>query len=161
MILNNANIAAIISIDEALALVAGKTSKPSGVDPSRWFRDDPSGTVYAFGKLPLTAFSANEEVDRYDGTVDIARATLYASMASEAPPVLAVLSRDGTCLRIMDGGHRISAARIRGDETISTIVRFRPGKLESLMVEPGDIVRQGWSIAVISPVQLKKASLRF
>ena len=94
----------IIDAAVALGLVSGKTEKPGGVDPSSWFKADSPGTGYAFGALPLAAFAPNEASDRYDGTVEPIRALRYAAMSSKAPPVVAAVSRDGSCLRIIDGG---------------------------------------------------------
>lgn len=140
--------ARIVDKDEALTLVRGRTEKPFGVDPARWFGDDGDHERYALGVLPLTAFAPNEAGTRYDATVEEGRALDYASRTTPAPPVVAVLSRDETCLRILDGGHRISAARMRGAEGILAIVRFKPGRLDAMMSQASSspIAKQGWII---------------
>jgi hypothetical protein len=141
-------VARLCSLDAVLGLVAGKTEKPGGVDPACWFEGDEPSALYAVGHLPVSAFAPNQESERYDGTVDLARATRYAAMASAAPPVVAALSRDGSRLLVIDGGHRLSAARMRGNDRIAVIVRFKRGQLGELSREGGQetIRAHGWSI---------------
>lgn len=118
-----------ISIEHALSLVAGKTEKPGGVDPVRQFGtgDEPHARLNWFGRVPLTAFVENEEGELYDGTVNRERAQAYAQRSAEdVPPVLAVIGRRSGMLNILDGGHRLSAARMRGDTDIAVILRLPP-----------------------------------
>ena len=108
-----------ISREDALALVAGKTEKPGGTDPALHVS---SQKKLRIGDIPLDAFAPNESGDRYDGTVDAMRAADYATRdGSTAPPVIAGTRRADGKLSIIDGGHRITAARQRGDKTIRTI----------------------------------------
>lgn len=132
-----------IGANEVRAIVAGKTDKPGGVDPAFWIKADKnSRSEYLIGHLPLSLFVENEEGDLYDGTVNRERATAYAQREGEMPPVIAVIPRrrdktgkllvnDGK-LRILDGGHRISAARMRGDATLPTIISFKPEREKAL-----------------------------
>jgi hypothetical protein len=127
---------------EALQLVSGKTEKPGGVDPALLLAAGlGNGRRYFLGHVPLDLFRANDEGERYDGTVDIALARDYAARSPQgAPPVIAVLARDGSRLNIHDGGHRISAARIRGDQTLFALVSMRardlPGSADPLLASP-------------------------
>jgi hypothetical protein len=116
-----------ISYDDAIMLVLGKTEKLHGVDPARQLGVGDNGrSVLRIGVLPLSMFKDNEEGDLYDGTVNRARAEEYRDRPSEdVPPVIAVLSPRSGKLNILDGGHRISAARMRGDSTIFTIVSLK------------------------------------
>lgn len=112
-----------ISGDEARALVAGKTEKPGGVDPVQQIQaSEGNGKRFLFGEVPLREIRANEDGARYDGTVDDVRMRDYAARDSEAPPVILVRSRVTGELSVLDGGHRVSAARIRGDETVQAII---------------------------------------
>lgn len=111
----------LISRSRALALVAGRTEKPHGVRPDLWLAGDPPDTAYAFGTVPLASFSSNAAGDLFDSTVDRQLAHRYRSMETPAPPVLAVERPDGS-LGLLDGGHRITAARLRGDVDIAAIV---------------------------------------
>jgi hypothetical protein len=116
-----------ISYDDAIILVLGKTEKPHGVDPARQLGvGDNVRSVLRIGVMPLSMFKDNEEGDLYYGTVSRARAEEYRDRPSEdVPPVIAVLSPRTGKLNILDGGHRISAARMRGDSTIYTIVSLK------------------------------------
>lgn len=101
----------LISRSRALALVA----------PDLWLAGDPPNTAYRFGTVPLASFSSNGAGDLFDSTVDRQLADRYRSMKTPAPPVLAVERPDGS-LGLLDGGHRITAARLRGDVAITAIV---------------------------------------
>jgi hypothetical protein len=130
-----------IASSDAVALVSGRTEKPGGVDPARWFEGD-AHVLYALARVPLSSFAPNEAGDFYDGTVDPNRARAYARRATQAPPVIAVPSRDGSCLRILDGGHRLSAAMMRSDRDILAIVRVKEARLAEL----GPMAKiQGWA----------------
>jgi hypothetical protein len=113
-----------ISQAEARDLVAGRTEKPGGVDPAAFIDACvANGRGFRVGSIPLALFAACEEGDgRYDGTVDHGRAQQYRCRATEAPPIIAVTGRRSQTLRVMDGGHRITAARWRGDSEIRAIV---------------------------------------
>ena len=149
------------TLAEANALVAVRTGKPGGVDPALWFKGDPPDAFYALGRIPLRAFSPNEADDRYDGTVAMSRAVVYARMRTAAPPVIALLSRSGEQMRILDGGHRITAARLRGDLDILALVRFKPAQLRSMSEEGGlaAIERMGWTVDMPIPMSFPLARL--
>ncbi len=117
-----------VSYDEAISLVAGKTEKPGGVDPAKQIKAaEGNRSEYRLGDVPLSMFAKNEDGARYDGTVDIDRAVEYAGRpAEDAPPIIAVLSKKTGLLNVLDGGHRISAARLRGDDSISALVSLKP-----------------------------------
>jgi hypothetical protein len=122
-----------ITPDEARALVAGRTEKPGGVDPVQQIdAGEGNGKRLMYGAVPLSKVRANESGERYDGTVDLARAKDYASRdANSAPPVILVRSKKTGELNVLDGGHRVSAARLRGDESIPAIVSEHvPDKLQ-------------------------------
>ncbi|MBC8641631.1 hypothetical protein IAG25_32930 [Caballeronia sp. EK] len=113
-----------IDVASAQALLDGKTEKPHGVNPALQVdaARDPR-RQYRIGAVPLCLFRENEADHRYDGTVDLERAKDYASReANDVPPVVAVLSARSGQLNIIDGGHRISAARMRGDAAIPVVV---------------------------------------
>ncbi len=143
--------ARVITADQAIKLVAGSTEKPWGVDPVAWFRgDDGNNVLLVHGEFPLASFVENSEGDRYDGTVGIERAANYAQRASTPPPVVAALPRgDGCLLRIIDGGHRLTAARLKKSCTLPAIVRIRPDRARLLMEPDGQrgLLTLGWSIA--------------
>lgn len=113
-----------ITADEARSILAGKTEKPGGVDPAKQINaSESNGKRLLLGSVPLADIRANEDGDRYDGTVDMARAQDYASRdPSTAPPVILVRSRKTGDLNVVDGGHRVTAARLRGDTSIPAIV---------------------------------------
>ncbi|MGQ0595775.1 hypothetical protein [Aquabacterium sp.] len=113
-----------ISVDDARALIAGKTEKPGGTDPVRLLGASAgNGKEFRIGDIPLDMIADNEAGGLYDSTVDLERAQEYASRSAGAvPPVIVLVPRKGGKLRVHDGGHRISAARMRGDKTIRAIV---------------------------------------
>ena len=99
--------------------------------------------IYLLGCLPLEMFAPNEDGDLYDGTVNRKRAEEYAKRplknVEDAPPVIALLSPRSGLLRIHDGGHRITAARMRGDFELFALVGVRGVDLEKLKhSEQGD-----------------------
>jgi hypothetical protein len=117
-----------IDVASARTLLDGRTEKPYGVNPALQVdaARDPR-RQYRIGDVSLALFRENEEGVRYDDTVDLERAMDYASReAKTVPPVVASLSPRSGNLNIVDGGHRISAARIRGDKSISAIVALPP-----------------------------------
>ena len=138
-----------ITESQALQLVAGKTEKAGGVDPARQISASKGNPrTLRVGNIPLELFRPNENGDRYDSTVDIALARDYASRpANNAPAVIAVVSRKTGSLNINDGGHRISAARLRGDATLNALVYLptqdtpKAAKLEKPETEAGSNVQ--------------------
>lgn len=87
--------------------------------------DDGSGWVLA--EIELALIRPNEEPGRYDSTVDPVRASAYAGAQITAPVHLLfgerVARRGAIYAAVMDGGHRVSAARIRGDHVIRAVMR--------------------------------------
>lgn len=78
--------------------------------------------------IPLDWIRANEAGDRYDGTVNPELASAYAQVPRIDTPVWLLfgprLLRQGhLTATVMDGGHRTSAARQRGDTTLPAIMR--------------------------------------
>lgn len=114
----------IISVEAAIRMVDGCTEKVGGVNPSRFLVGGPrKGREYRLGMIPLECFIDNEQGALYDATVSLSRAQSYARRPNDAiPPVIATQGRHSDDLRIVDGGHRISAARMRGDLSIFSII---------------------------------------
>jgi hypothetical protein len=114
----------------ARRLVAGKTEKPWGSDPGERIDEIVAAgawkRILRIGHIPLELFRENEEGDRYDGTVNLDRALGYkARPGAGAPPILGGASpRTHWRINVLDGGHRITAARLRGDETIYAIIQM-------------------------------------
>lgn len=115
-----------ISVQDAIQLVAGKTEKPGGVDPATWFNENDS---LELRNVPLSEITPNQEGEKYDGTVNLERAKKYSKIPSDKmPPIILVEKKrnDDGLLNVLDGGHRVSAARMRGDDSILAIVRKKP-----------------------------------
>ncbi len=132
-----------ISYEDAKSLVAGKTEKPGGTDPVRQIdAGEGNKASYRIGNVPISMFKENESGNRYDGTVNESLATDYSKRdASGAPPVIAVLSPKTGKLNILDGGHRITAARMRGDETISTLISFKTQPTQPITGEGAGVAK--------------------
>jgi len=115
-----------ISVQDAIQLVAGKTEKLGGVDPATWFDENDS---LELRNVPLSEITPNQEGEKYDGTVNLERAKKYRKIPSDKmPPIILVEKKrnDDGLLNVLDGGHRVSAARMRGDDSILAIVRKQP-----------------------------------
>jgi hypothetical protein len=84
------------------------------------------GTGYVIGRFPLDRIRPNEEGGRYDGTVDASRVAIYVGQKIDTPVHLMFGERSqrngNICAGVMDGGHRVSAARIRGETHIEAIM---------------------------------------
>ena len=102
-----------LSSEEAQALI--KPSEKEGKNIRTLGKGD-----WILERTQLSDIRANEKGDLYDDTVDYARASEYAKRDTEFPPIILATTKDGR-LNVSDGGHRISAARMRGDETILTL----------------------------------------
>lgn len=114
-----------ISPEDAHGMVDGMTEKVHGVDPATWINMVRPQDKLQYGDIPLEHFTANEG-EHYDATVEPERAADYAKRpGNDAPPVIGILSTKSGKINILDGGHRLSAARARGDETIPAIVEIR------------------------------------
>lgn len=110
-----------LSHEQAIGMVVGATEKPHGVSPDVWLSGAASGETYLLGKVPVEQLPPNSFGSLFDVTVDETLALRYRRMSTEAPPVLVVQGRDGF-LGLLDGGHRVTAARMRGDTSIPAIV---------------------------------------
>lgn len=130
----------LIDADQAKEMVSGKTEKPMGVDPGAFFIS--RSTQYLLASIPLHLFAPNEDSAHYDGTVDGKRAQHYArriqhvmatyghdAAVDAVPPVIAG-ARKADLLGIIDGGHRITAARLAGTKEIMTLMRVPEGMYE-------------------------------
>lgn len=96
-------------------------------NPEIKFLTNDDGSGYVIAAIQLDWVRPNEAGDRYDGTVDRDRALRYARQSINMPVHLlfgARMERFGrTHANVMDGGHRVSAARLRGDATIKAIMQ--------------------------------------
>lgn len=139
-ILSQSSRISLIDADQAKEMVSGKTEKPMGVDPGAFFIA--RSTQYLLASIPLHLFAPNEDSAHYDSTVDGKRAQHYARriqhvMAADGndaavdsvPPVIAG-ARKADLLGIIDGGHRITAARLAGTKEIMTLMRVPEGMYE-------------------------------
>lgn len=132
-----------IDIDDARDMVRGATEKPHGCDPTMFLAGSRELGSVRVGAVPTSLFIANEAGDRYDGTVDGMRAAKYAARPSgTAPAVIASQGRRGGLLRIHDGGHRMSAARMRGDTSVLAIVLVR-----------SNVASQEWTAKSVERIQ--------
>lgn len=87
--------------------------------------DDGSGWVDAH--VPLSKVRPNESGDLYDGTANESRVREYAGKRIDTPIRLVYgerMERNGAKhANVHDGGHRVSAARLRGDTHIRAIMQ--------------------------------------
>jgi hypothetical protein len=95
---------------------------------ARWTAPGRDEGAWVIVDMPLSWIQANEAGDLYDGTVNLDRARAYAKVAAiDAPVYLAFGPRAVRFGRseaaVMDGGHRTSAARMRGDQSLRAIMR--------------------------------------
>lgn len=97
--------------------------------------DDGSGWILA--DVPLHRVRPNEEGDLYDGTANAERVREYVRRPISAPVHLSygprMVRRGAAHANVLDGGHRVSAARLRGDERILAIMQR--SHFESLMAQ--------------------------
>jgi hypothetical protein len=92
-----------------------------------------ANTDYIVDKIPLSKVTPNEAGALYDGTVNPARAAEYAKQQIDTPVYLLygdrAIKNGRSTANVMDGGHRVSAARMRGDEFINAIMKARDYEL--------------------------------
>lgn len=126
-----------VAYAEGMAHVEGKTEKPYGIDPTAIYASGPmAGKVLLLGRVPLDAIAPNTDGARYDGTVDLERAQDYAQRGTEPPPIILKQSRRGHILHVLDGGHRISAARMQGRNDIYALTElFLTPRLEQELAQ--------------------------
>lgn len=119
-----------LSRNDARALLhdiwyGGKNSDGAKIDIDHTSNDD--GTGYVVANLPLAWIEANSAGIRFDGTVDEQRARRYADARITTPVHLRfgsrALHRNAVAAYVLDGGHRVSAARMRGDRHITVIMQ--------------------------------------
>jgi hypothetical protein len=103
----------------------GKNKGAKRVDHGYTSNDDGSGWVEAH--VPLDKVRPNEAGELYDGTADPARVAEYASKKIDTPVHLLFSERaarkGSKHAAVMDGGHRVSAARKRGDASIRAVMQ--------------------------------------
>lgn len=103
----------------------GKNKNSKRIDHDYTGNDDGSGWVEAH--VPLDKVRPNEAGGLYDGTADPKRVAEYVGQKIETPVHLLFGERaarlGGKHAAVMDGGHRVSAARKRGDESIRAIMQ--------------------------------------
>lgn len=108
------------------------------------FEPVPDGPGYVLARVPLFLIRPNESGDLYDGTANRARVLAYAKESIDTPVYLlfgARSVRNGALhANVMDGGHRVSAARLRGDASIFAILK--QDHFELLSLHAAQIERQ-------------------
>lgn len=136
-----------ITLAAAHRIMKGNTEKPGGTDPCIIYANGPNDKrVLLLTFIAVNAIARNEEGQRYDGTVNLDLARTYASRESFAPPINLTQSRRSKELRVLDGGHRISAARMRGDESImafaeidkTPLIELKLNELPLCEIHPND-----------------------
>jgi hypothetical protein len=97
--------------------------KNKGQTPTPFHRENEE---FVLVDLPLTWIQPNEEGDLYDATTDPERMRRYAQQRITTPVFISYSrfgARTGLLGYVADGGHRVSAARLRGDRTIRALLR--------------------------------------
>lgn len=119
-----------LCVEEAYRLLGdawwgGKNRGLKRVDHNYTGSDDGSGFVEVF--VPLDKIQPNEAGDRYDGTVVPERLAAYVNEDIRTPVHLLYGERSQRKGRpfafVMDGGHRVSAARLRQATHILAIMK--------------------------------------
>lgn len=116
-------VAKAITAEEARRFLR-PSEKEFGIDPrsgKMWVID---GKKYLLERMPMSSIEKNWRGDAYDTTVDVNRATEYSRRSGVFPPVILTNKPIDGKWAIKDGGHRISAARLRGDKYIDTLREF-------------------------------------
>lgn len=105
----------------------GGKNRESGTplaDHVRLAKEDPSG--YADAYIPLAWVRPNEAGDVYDEAVNLPRVQRYAQANISTPVHLLfserMMARGKEHAYVSDGGHRVSAARMRGDTHILALM---------------------------------------
>lgn len=103
----------------------GKNKNTKRTDHAYTGNDDGSGWVEA--RMPLDKIRPNEAGKLYDGTADPKRVAEYVGKKIDTPVHLLYgersARRGAQHAAVMDGGHRVSAARARGDQDIRAIMQ--------------------------------------
>lgn len=98
------------------------SEKPGSHDPAKFIKDTDRFKV---GKVALSDISKSESGAAYDSTVNMDRAKDYASRQGSFPPILIGEKRVSGLHNVHDGGHRTTAARLRGDTHIAALIKIR------------------------------------
>ncbi|WP_241025650.1 hypothetical protein [Burkholderia sp. Tr-20390] len=103
--------------------------KHDGQD-KRWVPPLDDGRDWVLVNLPLDWVAPNMADARYDSTVDLHRARTYAASPGQFEPIHLLYGsrlqrRHVFTAAVMDGGHRVSAARMRGDTRILALMEQR------------------------------------
>ena len=89
--------------------------------------DNHDGSGWIQTRIPLSLVRGNEDGLRYDGTVSIDRAQEYAQLSIPTPVHLVYGPRSflsgHLTAAVHDGGHRVTAARLRGDSHIGAVMK--------------------------------------
>ncbi|CAE6821534.1 hypothetical protein R70006_06223 [Paraburkholderia domus] len=118
----------VISSEQARqTLRAAYTTGKNVQCPQGWVPPEDRGRDWVVVNLPLDWIAPNSSAERYDSTVDLERACFYAAGSDQFPPVhllygARLYRRDIFTAAVMDGGHRVTAARMRGDERIAALM---------------------------------------
>ncbi|WP_321820840.1 MULTISPECIES: hypothetical protein [unclassified Burkholderia] len=98
---------------------------------ARWIAPTDDGKPWVIADVPLAWIRPNEAGVLYDGTVNLERARAYAAAMPriDVPVYLAfgprMVAKGRTVAAVHDGGHRVTAARMRGDSMLHAIMRRR------------------------------------
>lgn len=107
------------------AWYGGKNKNLLKIDLHLAGNDDGSGFVIA--DVPLALVRPNENGDLYDGTANPERVHHYATQSIDTPVHLLFSMRGVrkgmTRANVMDGGHRVSARRLQGHESIPALMQ--------------------------------------
>ncbi len=106
------------------------SEKPGSHDPSKFIKDTDR---FKFGKVALADIAKSESGVAYDSTVNMERARDYASRQGSFPPILIGEKRESGLHNVHDGGHRTTAARLRGDTHIAALVKIRSSDNSTLL----------------------------
>ncbi|HEP6431526.1 TPA: hypothetical protein VDB83_005858 [Burkholderia cenocepacia] len=121
----------VISASEAhLLLRAAFANGKHGGHCARWVPPADNGRDWVLINLPLDWVAPNAAAERYDSTVDVHRARTYAASVGQFAPIHLLYGarlqrRNVLTAAVMDGGHRVSAARMRGDTRILALLEQR------------------------------------
>ncbi len=121
----------VISATEAHSqLRAAFANGKHGGNGARWVPPVDDARDWVLVNLPLDWVAPNAAGELYDGTVDMHRARAYADSSGLFEPVHLLYGsrlqrRNVFTAAVMDGGHRVSAARMRGETRILALLEQR------------------------------------
>ena len=79
---------------------------------------------FILARLPLDKVAPNQDGEAFDGTTKMDIARSYAAKDTEFPPIIVGQERNGVH-NVFDGGHRVTAARLRGDSHIAALIKIK------------------------------------